>query len=734
MLNTHTTNTNDNLARLLATENLRIVYDSKADTACFDTQSRILTMPVLKQTQASDNLANEMLLAHEVGHALFTPAGEEVAKQACYRIDPKNMERAKLFLNIVEDARIEREMQAKFPGLRRTFIGGYNGLLKNTNLFDSLLGKDVSKMPLIDRINLHFKLGVNAGTEVPFTPEEQVFVDRVAATQSFDDVVDVCEDIYTHMATTNIDYRQKMKSKVAFDANGDPIDGEYDDEDGDPMDQAGQSQRDIDDARKNQQIRFKGSSGMAEIPTFDMEQGIYKTADLIKAFKESTKWGVTETIDAVQRYNKAAVSRMVADFERKKSASEFQRATISRSGILDMTRIHQFQHEDDLFLSSIDIRKGKSHGIVLVLDWSSSMSGRMFPCLSQLSCLISFCRAVKIPYEVYCFHGGNARTFDIDYDNQNALLASCCWKGAKHSVNDGIYVPNTICVDNHFTMMRLTGSEVSLKDENAILNMVMSYHYNDSVGQAMGIKYPTLLEDRWSPNGYTEYGKVYTQKMQNLLGLCGTPLDEGILACMEIVPAFKAKHNLDLANCIFLTDGESTSHVHYHYNANGIQQNPANTMTYIYRGKSYLLQANARFEVGRMLRDIFRKTTGCNLINFFMRDSSNFTRFKTRTKDGFVYDPSSALTTTVEDDFVEQRNTNGWDSQFHVSFDKKADGDEDVVSALAEATTVVKIKNAFIRGMGKINTSRVLLNRVTDYITKQAGLLSAVRKQRPLDA
>jgi hypothetical protein len=222
--------------------------------------------------------------------------------------------------------------------------------------------------------------------------------------------------------------------------------------------------------------------------------------------------------------------------------------------------------------------------------------------------------------------------------------------------------------------------------------------------------------------------------MQTLLGLCGTPLDEGILACMEIVPAFKAKHNLDLANCIFLTDGESTSHVHYHYNANGIQQNPATTMTYIYRGKSYLLQANARFEVGRMLRDIFRKTTGCNLINFFMRDSGNFSRFKTRTKDGFMYDPSSALTTTVEDDFVEQRNTNGWDSQFHVSFDKKAEGDEDVVSALAEATTVVKIKNAFIRGMGKINTSRVLLNRVTDYITKQAGLLSAVRKQRPLDA
>ena len=724
MLNTHTTNTNDNLARLLATENLRIVYDSKADTACFDTQTRVLTMPILKQTEQSDNLANEMLLAHEVGHALFTPAGEEVAKQACYRIDPKNMDRAKLFLNIVEDARIEREMQDKFPGLRRTFKGGYMGLLKNTDLFDGIIGQDINKMPLIDRINLHFKLGVNAGAEVPFTPEEQVFVDRVADTKSFDEVIEVCEDIYSHMAATNMNYKQKMESKIVFDPNGDPVDGEFSDEDGDPMEDAGHTQARIDAARKNQQVKFKGSSGMADIPTFDMEKGIYTTEKVVEVFKTSDGWGETETIDAVQRYNKSAVARMVADFERKKSASEFQRATITRSGILDMTRIHQYRHEDDLFLSSIDIRKGKSHGLVLVIDWSSSMNGRMFACLTQLSCLISFCRAVKIPYEVYCFSGTNVR-----YMNNTEAPVESCWKGSeKGGIYNDSFVPKAIAVDTTFTMIRLTGSEVPVKTENAILDLTMSYHFNERIAHPMGVKYPPALT-----RSHSSFQTVYPQTVLNVLGLGGTPLDEGVLACMEIVPAFKAKHNLDLANCIFLTDGESTSHVHYHYDAKGVQQNPANTMTYIYRGKSYLLQANARYEVGRMIRDIFRKATGCNLINFFMRDPNNFTRFKNRVRDGMMYDPSMANSVTVEDDFVEQRNECGWDSQFHVCFDTKADGVADVEEALAEATTVVKIKNAFIRGMGKINTSRVLLNRVTDYITKQAGLLSAVRKQSPLN-
>ena len=89
---------------------------------------------------------------------------------------------------------------------------------------------------------------------------------------------------------------------------------------------------------------------------------------------------------------------------------------------------------------------------------------------------------------------------------------------------------------------------------------------------------------------------------------------------------------------------------------------------------------------------------------------------------------------TVEDDFIERRNHEGWDSHFTVCFDDRSENVGDVEQAMESATTVVKIKNAFIRGMARIGSSRVLLNRITDYITKSAGLVSTVRKQGVLDA
>ena len=58
-----------NLARLLATENL-IVEHKQTPTAYFNVDSRVLTLP--KWDKASDTVY-DMLVGHEVGHALFTP-------------------------------------------------------------------------------------------------------------------------------------------------------------------------------------------------------------------------------------------------------------------------------------------------------------------------------------------------------------------------------------------------------------------------------------------------------------------------------------------------------------------------------------------------------------------------------------------------------------------------------------------------------------------------------------
>ncbi len=89
-----------------------------------------------------------MLVGHEVGHALFTPNEDWTAEHKC----PRD------FINVIEDARIEKLMKRKYPGLRKSFAGGYKEL-NDADFFD-IDGKDFNTFSLIDRINLHFKVGV----------------------------------------------------------------------------------------------------------------------------------------------------------------------------------------------------------------------------------------------------------------------------------------------------------------------------------------------------------------------------------------------------------------------------------------------------------------------------------------------------------------------------------------------------------------------------------------------
>ena len=91
------------LARLLATEDL-IVEHRSVDTASFNVQTRVLTLPTW------DNATEEVydtLVCHEVGHALYTPDVEWWI----------NNEISASIVNIVEDARIERLMTVSYTHL-----------------------------------------------------------------------------------------------------------------------------------------------------------------------------------------------------------------------------------------------------------------------------------------------------------------------------------------------------------------------------------------------------------------------------------------------------------------------------------------------------------------------------------------------------------------------------------------------------------------------------------------
>jgi len=171
------------LAKLLASENLTVEH-GKFNTASFDVKNRVLRLPIWKEM--SGNLY-DLLVLHEVGHALFTPAEG-------FHDAVGHGKGFKSYLNVVEDARIERKIKIKFPGGRRSFIEGYSDLMERD--FFGVKKVDMSGLGLIDKINLHYKVGDYMN--LTFSDKEMVFVDRIDKAQTWKDVVKICEDLYEY--------------------------------------------------------------------------------------------------------------------------------------------------------------------------------------------------------------------------------------------------------------------------------------------------------------------------------------------------------------------------------------------------------------------------------------------------------------------------------------------------------------------------------------------------------
>ena len=98
------------LAKLLATENL-IIEHRDVTTASFDVEKRVLTLPMWKINSED---VYDLLVAHEVGHALYTDPRNWFMEDEYKDLNPS-------LVNITEDARIEKLMKRRYAGLNKTF-------------------------------------------------------------------------------------------------------------------------------------------------------------------------------------------------------------------------------------------------------------------------------------------------------------------------------------------------------------------------------------------------------------------------------------------------------------------------------------------------------------------------------------------------------------------------------------------------------------------------------------
>ena len=148
------------------------------------------------------------MVCHEIAHALWTPL--EMMEEVITRKLNKGV------VNILEDARIEKMVQKKYPGSVGIFNRGY-AELGEKNFFD-VEGEDISKLTVIDRINLFFKKQKG----VTFSDEEKVFVKKTNELETTEDVLTLAEEIYKWMEENAVeDEDEKSVSEDGEDNAGD---------------------------------------------------------------------------------------------------------------------------------------------------------------------------------------------------------------------------------------------------------------------------------------------------------------------------------------------------------------------------------------------------------------------------------------------------------------------------------------------------------------------------------
>ena len=120
------------LAKLLATENIE-VQENAVQTASFDVKDRILTIPIFKEEQRSKHVY-DMLVGHEVSHALHTPS------DGWMNMKDRTQE-FRSFVNVIEDARIDKLIQKKYPGLTDDYLKGFDKMFKDDFLLTKILSR-----------------------------------------------------------------------------------------------------------------------------------------------------------------------------------------------------------------------------------------------------------------------------------------------------------------------------------------------------------------------------------------------------------------------------------------------------------------------------------------------------------------------------------------------------------------------------------------------------------------
>lgn len=644
------------LAKLMAEENISVIHKN-TKTAYFDLKNRTIILPYWTDM---DGALYDLLMGHEVGHALFTPA--QGWHDSTHDENGKPLGRFKGFLNVIEDARIEKRAKRRFPGLGKSFSQAYKSLYERD--FFGIKDIDPNKLNLIDRINIRYKLG--ALVPVSFTDQEREFLTDIDNAETWEDAVAIAQRVFDYCKNQQKDKinnfddlkqeREQQEESLSddFDESDSEEKSEYDDfddeeddldEDSDYDDESeskssvkneedeedssgsnsGSSSDETDEElkeekenpesvtdrnfrkRENELVNASGEVYMIELPEANLENIVIKNIHAINDLESFIRREITRSTIYHQNgvtYDvlaKKCVKKFNAN--NKKYIMHLYKEFEMRKRATDYARV-QTAKTGELNMNVLHNYKFTNDLFKKISVVPKGKNHGMILFLDMSGSMASILRnTIEQLLVLVSFCKLAKIPFDVYgfsddwYESSSKILSS----GSKKFIaaDDTEFRLHN---EPNFHLKHLISSSVSPKEYNrafANLCIVVNEYYRRYAPYRTGsdIDHGSFSGD-WTSSGF---------------GLNSTPYQQTLLASREIINTFRKKYKLDIVNVIYLTDGEGSTGIE-------LPWGKKDAVFYLVDKKTKK-KVKTDFEQGSIqasMTELVRDVTGCKHIGFYL--------------------------------------------------------------------------------------------------------------------
>ena len=718
------------LARLLANENIS-VQQGNFETAFFDVENRVLGLPLWKEMSGD---LYDLLVGHEVGHALYTPSTKE-------ELQVKGVPFS--YVNVVEDIRIEKAMLAKYPGLVANFKRGYLELVE-MNIFGTKK-RDINSMGFMDRLNIKAK-GRDL-IDVQFSDEEMPYFKMAMAVETFQDVENVCRALVAWLSQKKDDKKDENgqgeaeKPPVTLDQLEDimsqlSMPGEESEEEGKESEEetdSGESENSASGKPESEESEEESgesensASGEPESEESDEESDEEKTVAGAGAGEVPDDLPEVETEDAQRSNMKNLVENDSKLFIQGMTRAAFELIKTPYKDIIESREARQKEISD-------------FGGSVLVAE---SMNG-YDDFMNQTKQVVNL-MAKEFEMRKAAFRSARARTstkgsLDVNklhaykYDDQLFKQVTTLADGKNHGMmmlvdysgSMGNVLPSVIrqtialvmfCkrVNIPFEVYAFTTNEddTRIKAIREASSKLVRFDYEDlALNQLFTNKMSKMDFERAMKSFYAQTRQVHYLPRIERLG--STPLNAALLATQYLIEDFLKVNPVHKMNLITLTDGESNPV----RSVAGIDGSYSREYMMEIKGKKINLESTYWGEHVINTQKILEAVTGPNITtaNFFICSRRDFKKELYRVLPYDVRAQDEARKSMTKDGVWIKNDCNGYNRRFViVDSSNKMTGQSDDFE-IAEKATANQIAKAFSKFSGSKKGNRVVTQKFAELV------------------